>query len=141
MGYASWFDTHANKHKAIVGKLLKEGYDKEAVIEYFDFENMVQKEPEFCPLYAKNQKCHEMSSLNCYLCACPNFRFNDEGIEQIQGKTKYSFCAIDSKDGRAGVYANKIHQDCSLCQVPHTQEYVRKHFEFEWSQIMKKCPL
>ena len=139
MSYSSWFDTHAKKHTTIVEKLLKKGYDKEGIIEYFEFENMVKNEFDFCPLYAKNQKCHEMDSLNCYLCACPNFRFNDDGIEQVKEKTKYSFCAIDSKDGQAGVYGEKIHQDCSKCQVPHTLEYVRKHFGYEWSNIMKKC--
>ncbi len=141
MSYTSWFQTHALKHKTIVEKLLKKGFDKKQIIEYFEFDNMVQNETEFCPLYAKNQKCHEMNSLNCYLCACPNFRFNDNGIEKRDDKTKYSFCAIDSKDGREGVYANKIHQDCSKCQVPHTQEYVSKHFRYEWSEIMKKSPV
>jgi len=128
---------HAKKHKLIVEKLVADGLSKEEIIDYFDFENMKEKELAFCPLYAKNKKCHDMESLNCYLCACPNFRFNDEGIKKIADKTQYSYCNIDSKDGRQGVYEEKIHQDCSKCPVPHTKEYVGKHFDLEWLNIMQ----
>ena len=128
---------HAKKHKLIVEKLVADGLSKEEIIDYFDFENMKEKELAFCPLYAKNKKCHDMESLNCYLCACPNFRFNDEGIKKIADKTQYSYCNIDSKDGRQGVYGEKIHQDCSKCPVPHTKEYVGKHFDLEWLNIMQ----
>ena len=132
---------HAAKHKKTVQKLLEKGYDKEQIIDYFDFENMVKNEPDFCPLYKENKKCHDMEKLNCYLCACPNFRFKDDGIDKVDGKTRYSFCSIDSKDGRAGVYGEAIHQDCSGCSVPHTKEYVRKHFDTDWMKIMSKVDL
>ncbi len=148
MSYIKWFEDHAEKHRKVVQKLLAEGLDKEAIIAYFDFENMVRNEPGFCPLYQeKNEdgtlgkKCHDMEHLNCYLCACPNFRFKDEGLEEREGKTVYSFCAIDSKEGRQGVYGDKIHQDCSGCTVPHHVSYVRKHFDTEWKKIMKACRL
>ena len=139
MSYSSWFAEHAQKHKNIVEKLLKLEYSKEQIIDYFDFENMVQKERDFCPLYADNKKCHDMKKLNCYLCACPNFRFKDEGFEKVDEKTKYSFCDIDSKDGRVGVYGEAIHQDCSGCGVPHHRAYVSKHFDLDWKKIMNKC--
>ena len=141
MGYSSWFENHAQKHKSIVDKLLVKNYSKEQIIDYFDFENMKHKEEEFCPLYAKNKKCHDMDSLNCYLCACPNFRFNDEGIEKVEEKTKYSYCSIESKDGRVGVYGEKIHQDCSGCGVPHHRSYVEKHFDLDWKKMMKQCQI
>ena len=102
---------------------------------------MVEKENDFCPLYAKNKKCHDMQELNCYLCACPNFRFNDEGIKKVDNKTQYSLCDIKSKDGRQGIYGEKIHQDCSKCTVPHSKEYVKKHFDYEWKKIMQRCVL
>jgi len=141
MGYKSWFEEHAAKHKKIVDKLLSQNYTKEQIVDYFDFDNMVKNENEFCPLYKDNKKCHDMDALNCYLCACPNFRFNDDGLEQIDDKTKYSFCDIDSKDGRAGVYGDKIHQDCSKCTVPHHKSYVLKNFNYDWTKIMKRCSL
>ncbi|MCD6173018.1 MAG: hypothetical protein J7J96_04400, partial [Sulfurimonas sp.] len=81
MSYSSWFDAHATKHKKIVDKLVAKGYNTEQIIEYFDFDSMVKHENDFCPLYKDNKKCHDMESLNCYLCACPNFRFNDDGIK------------------------------------------------------------
>ncbi len=141
MGYSEWFDKHAQKHKIIVEKLLKRAFTKEEIIEYFDFENMKKEEIDFCPLYAKDKKCHTMEKLNCYLCACPNFRFNDKGIQKIQNATQFSFCAIDSKDGRQGIYGEKIHQDCSKCGVPHHKEYVEKHFDLDWKKMMQKCSL
>lgn len=141
MTYKEWFDDFAQKHKIIVDKLLKQGFNKEQIIEYFNFENMVQKEPNFCLLYPENKKCHEMESLNCYLCACPYFRFNDAGVEKIDTKTKYSFCSIDSKDGKIGVYGDTMHQDCSACTVPHHKSYIKKHFNLDWKKIMSQCNL
>ena len=141
MSYSSWVEAHAKKHKVIVDKLLLKNYTKEQIIDYFDFENMKEKEVDFCPLYAENKKCHDMESLNCYLCSCPNFRFKDAGFEKKEGKTKYSFCDIDSKDGRAGVYGEAIHQDCSGCGVPHHRAYVVKHFDLNWRKSMDKCVL
>ncbi|WP_297439565.1 hypothetical protein [Sulfurimonas sp.] len=138
MSYISWFNEHANKHKVIVEKLVAKEYTKEQIIAYFDFEYMVKNEPDFCPLYAEHKKCHDMESLNCYLCACPNFRFKDKGIEKVEGKTKYSFCGINSKDGKVGVYGDAIHQDCSACSVPHHKDYVSKNFGLDWKKIMKK---
>ncbi len=141
MGYSEWFNKHAQKHKKIVTKLKKRDYTKEQIIDYFDFENMKKVELEFCPLYAKDKKCHDMKSLNCYLCACPNFRFNDAGIKKVEHATQFSLCAIESKDGREGVYGEKIHQDCSKCSVPHHREYVTKQFAYDWKEMMQKCAL
>ncbi|MFA5455815.1 MAG: hypothetical protein WC272_10935 [Sulfurimonas sp.] len=139
MSYGEWFEQHADKHKKIVAKLISRGYTKEQIIEYFEFENMVKAESDFCPLYKDNKKCHDTGELNCYLCACPNFRFDDNGIEKVENYTKYSFCAIDSKDGRQGVYGDKIHQDCSKCTVPHHKEHVQKKFDLDWREIMREC--
>ena len=141
MSYTSWFESHGKKHKEIVDKLLLKGLDQEQIIDYFDFDSMVKNEPDFCPLYAKNKKCHDMQSLNCYLCSCPNFRFDDKGLDKVEQRIRYSFCDIDSKDGRVGVYGDKIHQDCSKCGVPHHRAYVQKHFDLDWFKIMKACVL
>ncbi len=141
MGYSDWFSKHAAKHKIIVTKLQAKKYTKEQIITYFDFDSMVKNEPDFCPLYKDNKKCHDMESLNCYLCACPNFRFNDSGIKKIDSKTQFSVCNIESKDGCQGIYGDKIHQDCSKCGVPHHRSYVEKHFDLDWKTAMKECSL
>ena len=138
-GYADWVQEHARKHARIVEKLKH--LDKEALIAYFRYENMVQNEPDFCPLYAQNKKCHDMSDLNCYLCACPNFRFDDEGIKMEGKRTLYSYCSIDSKDGSRYVLEDAIHQDCSKCLVPHKEAYIREHFSRDWAKIMGKTDL
>lgn len=141
MSYIDWFNEHADKHKVVVTKLLAQNYTKEKIIAYFDFDSMVKNEPDFCPLYKDNKKCHDMESLNCYLCSCPNFRFKDEGIQKIDEKTQYSICGIESKDGSQGVYGESIHQDCSKCGVPHHKAYVEKNFDLEWKKVMSKCIL
>jgi len=51
LSYSSWVKSHGEKHNRIMEK-LKDLSDDE-VIEYFRFENMVEKEPDFCPLYKK----------------------------------------------------------------------------------------
>lgn len=135
MDYGSWLRSHGQKHRIIMQKLRH--LTKEEVIAYFRFENMVQKEPDFCPLYKDHQKCHEMELLNCYLCACPNFRFNDRGIKEEGDKAIYSYCSINSKKGERFVSENAIHQDCSKCLIPHEEAYILEHFDRDWLQIMK----
>jgi hypothetical protein len=138
MSYKKWFDAHGAKHAAIMKKL--EHLSDEEVIEYFRFENMVQHEPEFCPLYAENKKCHDTPELNCYLCACPNFRFNDAGFGTEGEKTLYSTCAIESPDGERYVGEKAIHQNCAGCLVPHRESYIRKVYERNWFKIMQEVP-
>ncbi|MEA3330539.1 MAG: hypothetical protein U9Q29_02450 [Campylobacterota bacterium] len=137
MSYSSWFDSHAIKHKKIVDKLLEKNYTKEQIIDYFDFDNMVKEEFEFCPLYKDNKKCHDMKSLNCYLCACPNFRFNDDSLENYNDFKILSKCSINNGKKFAG--KGVIHQDCSSCTVPHHKAFVEKVFDYDWKKIMKNC--
>ena len=127
MSYISWINQHKIKHKKLVEKLSHLSDDE--IIDYFDFENMVKNEIDFCPLYKENKKCHDIQELNSYLCACPNFRLSE---------TK-STCNINSKDGGSIVSKKNgfIHQDCSKCSVPHKKDYVKKIFNRDWSFIMK----
>ena len=138
MSYKKWFDAHAQKHKAIMAKLTRLSDDE--VIEYFRFDNMVQHEPEFCPLYAENKKCHDMEELNCYLCACPNFRFNEGGFAKEGERTLFSTCSIESPDGDRYVSEKAIHQNCAGCIVPHRESYIRKVFDRDWLNIMQEVP-
>lgn len=138
MSYTNWFRQHGNKHQAILQKLHH--LTDEEIIEYFRFDNMVKNELDFCPLYAENKKCHEMENLNCYLCACPNFRFNDAGFRQEANKTLYSYCTIDSAEGDQFTTDEAIHQNCSGCTVPHHERYIRQHFSRDWFEIMKAVP-
>ena len=135
MTYHSWFQSHGRKHQAILVKLQHLSEDE--VIRYFRFENMVEEEPDFCPLYTDNKKCHNIETLNCYLCACPNFRFDDEGLEKADAQVLYSKCNIDSKDGGQYISEDAIHQDCSACLVPHQEAYIKKVFSRDWFDIMK----
>ena len=136
MTYQQWFDAHGSKHRAIMAKLSHLSDDE--VIAYFRFENMVIHEPNFCPLYGSNKKCHDTEELNCYLCACHNFSFNDIGFTEVEGKTLFSTCSIDSPDGERFTTDTAIHQNCSGCLVPHRESTIRKIFDRDWFAIMKK---
>ena len=137
MTYHDWFIQHAEKHREIVSRL--EYLSDEEVIAYFRYDNMVVHEPDFCPLYAKGTRCHEMEDLNCYLCACPHFRFDDEGIGVEEGAVVKSTCAIDAPGGSRSVHAEVIHHNCSDCTIPHTDRYIRGRFDRDWGKIMKGC--
>ncbi len=135
MGYREWFEQHGKKHAAIMAKLTH--LNDEEVIAYFSYDNMKEKEPDFCPLYKKERKCHDMEDLNCYLCACPHFRFDDEGFEIREGKPLKSYCSIDAKEGKFSEGKDAIHQNCSSCHIPHKKSYIKKHFDRDWFHIMK----
>jgi hypothetical protein len=135
MAYARWFKQHGEKHARIMRKLRH--LSKEEIIAYFRFDNMRIKEPDFCPLYAKNKKCHDIEPLNCYLCACPYFRFDDKGFDTIDGKVRKSYCAVNAKEGRDIVSGDVIHLDCSGCTIPHREAFVSKRFDRDWFVMMR----
>ena len=139
MTYKSWFDDFADKHKVLTKKLISKGLSKDEIIKYFRFENMVEKENDFCELYKTQTKCHDMETLNCYLCACPNFRFTSKPKKQ-ENKIIHSSCSINSKNGAIFEHENNIHQDCSNCQVPHNENYMKEQFSNNWKETMKECP-
>ena len=127
MSYQSWHEAHSVKHEEVVSRLSSLSDDE--IIEYFDYENMKVKEKDFCVLYAQDKKCHDIENLNCYLCACPNFRVGESS----------STCDINSKDGGTIEAKNGfVHQDCSGCIVPHRAKYVKKNFNKSWKKIMSK---
>ena len=131
-----WFESHAKKHADIM-KTLTHLSDEE-VMDYFLFENMQEKHPDFCPLYADNTKCHDMEALNCYFCACNHFRFSDEGLSKEGERIRYSRCSISAKKRRDFVSSDAIHLDCSNCQIPHKRSVIQKYFSRDWREIMKE---
>jgi len=135
MTYTKWVIEHSIKHKKILEKLINKSSDE--VISYFEYENMKTKEKDFCLLYKEDKKCHEMKNLNCYLCACPYFRFNDKGFGKQNNKEIFSFCSINSKKGKLFESKEAIHQDCSDCLIPHKIRYIKKVFNRDWNLIIK----
>ena len=134
MSYINWYKEHGEKHKVIMDKLTH--LSDEEIVAYFRFDNMVKNEPDFCPLYKENKKCHDKEELNCYFCACPNFRFDDKGWE-MKGAKYFSSCSIDSKEGSVFVGDAGNHQDCSNCFVPHSESYIRRNFSRDWFEVME----
>jgi hypothetical protein len=109
--YQKWLDEHRAKVEAVIQKHKLDGEDE--INLFFEYDNLKAQEPEFCPLFALNQKCHDITPLNCYGCNCPHFRFDDEA-ERIK-----SWCEVKSKQGKQYFFEEEIHQDCSGCTIPH----------------------
>ena len=139
MNYITWFLDHDNKHRKIVDKLKQDGLSSGQIIDYFEFDNMLAKESDFCLLYAEGKKCHDIAYLNCYMCACPYFRFNDEGVPDGEGILVKSQCAIHSSKSDHFVFEGVAHLDCSRCTVPHTRTFIKNNFDERWQEMMKNC--
>lgn len=125
MTFVEWSIKHYEDRKAILEKLKDKS--EEEIVEYFNYDNMVDSEPNYCPLYAMGNKCHNMKDLNCLLCACPFFKFSDDKPIDIRGDIKVmSVCTIDSKHANSYIIGNKQQCDCSQCTVPHKYHVVMK---------------
>ncbi len=139
MKYSEWMRAHGEKHDEIVSLLSGKSVDE--IIDYFDYDNMRSRHPDFCPLYKKNQKCHEIERLNCFLCGCVYFRYNDDGIDESEGRIRYSKCSISARKSREFIACDAIHLDCSECDIPHRASVAKKHFDKKWSAMMSGCDL
>ena len=137
MNYQSWLEQHIINHKKILEQL--NNLSNEEIIEYFDYKNISLVKPDFCPLFKNNQKCHNLENLNCYLCACPYFRFKDEGFRKKRNKIVYSYCVVNSKFGKEHISQNSIHQDCSNCFIPHIKKFIKDNFDKDLEKIMSNC--
>ena len=129
MTFTEWLVEHDRKRSSIMAKLSH--LNTEQLISYFDYDKMVQVEPDFCPLYALGKKCHNTENLNCFLCACPCFEFSDEEpLELEHGIEIYSKCTIDSRFKKLFLWeedgVDKGQCDCSECFIPHKNSFVRQ---------------
>ncbi len=136
MSYLEWFISHGKKHRKIVDKISYLSDDE--IVEYFRFENMLKFEPNFCPLYIKKIKCHSIDDLNCYLCGCPYFLFDDEVLKvDSNSNIVKSLCSIDAKDSAFIEHNGIVHLNCSFCELPHKESFIKKHFHRGLVKIMK----
>jgi len=125
MTYTDWHNMQQSKVSKIVSRL-----PKDEVIDYFNWDNMVKYEPDFCPLYKTKSKCHELEDLNCLFCACPHFRHSDRTPLFYNGAVKVmSICSLGSKKASLFVVDNTGHCNCSDCVVPH------KNVKVLWSKF------
>ena len=124
MTYKEWADSEALRKGQIILKLQGQGKSVVDIVDYFDYENMVVMEPNYCGLYRDCIKCHDVEELNCFFCGCPYFKFDDKGLTKRKDKVVYSTCVIDAIKGVEFVTENAIHQDCTDCSIPHRKEFV-----------------
>ena len=72
------------------------------------------------------------------------YQIDAKEVALFNGATAAIYALMDSLKAKsvylyAPLYGESIHQDCSLCQVPHHRNYVEKHFDLDWAKIMKVC--
>ena len=86
--------------------------------------NKREKDPDSCPCY-NGTKCHNHASdyeMICLLCVCPEYRKDlVEGGCKIHNPNGKWFYHRDLPEGKIW--------DCSDCELPHTEEYVRNYLE------------
>lgn len=128
MTFKDWTEDHEEKVASILLKL--KGQSNKQIASYFHYDNMVEKEPDFCPLYATNTKCHDMKELNCFLCSCPFFKYSDdEPLAVKDGVKVMSQCAINAKEAGKFVTGDAQQCDCTGCTIPHKQRFTESHLE------------
>jgi len=140
MTYDQWQQEHSIKVNTILNKLSSKS--AEEIANYFDYDNMVKKEPDFCGLYKDNIKCHNKEKLNCFFCGCPFFVINKE--PKTSGKqTIMSYCSIGSHTA-GEFYENpdennvvRIHCDCSNCEIPHMYGFTKKMLSNYYDEMVK----
>ena len=126
MTYSEWKIDEDIRKGILITKLQSQGKTTAEIVGYFDFDNMKEQEPDYCPLYLTSTKCHNIEKLNCFFCGCPHFEYNDDGIYTQQGKTVYSKCTINAPKGAGFLTDKAVHQDCSNCNIPHKPDFIRK---------------
>ena len=129
MTYSSWATDHLKSRQAIQQKLEAKGLTPEQVVDYFNYDIMSVNKPNFCPLYAQGKKCHNVSYLNCYLCACPHFKYSDDSLYQKDSKKIFSECTINSRFATDFEFENDVHCNCADCTIPHTKKAALKAYE------------
>lgn len=91
------------------------------IAEYFTYSNLKEKEPDFCPLFKTNEKCHDLpeDELICYWCACPFYDYDYFNEEERE----YGRCRVNSIYGKRN---EEGYWDCSNCLLPHRKKFVVK---------------
>jgi len=121
MTYQNWQEAHQRKRQTLQSSLEARGLSKEEIIDYFSFDNMCEKEPDFCVLFLQKVKCHNVKELNCYLCACPYFILHED--QPVQ-----SSCGLGSKFAAHFTVDGNTHCDCTHCSIPHTSKCALKFY-------------
>lgn len=129
MTYSDWEQEHKVKRSNLQRKLENQGLTEKQIIDYFDWSNMVVKQPEFCGLYKTKTKCHNIENLNCYNCGCPYFKYTDTPPLGTDGKKRFSSCTIRSKYSKDFETDGNIHCDCTDCTIPHTKTMAKRYYE------------
>lgn len=73
MIYTAWMKDFLARRERLESLLRLQGLSDAEIWSYFSWENMRQREPNYCELYARNQKCHEMDRSTATTAVAPFF--------------------------------------------------------------------
>ena len=122
-----WRTEHIRKVKKIIRENNLTG---EQIPQFFLYDNLRERYPDFCPLFEKDKLCHagvEREKFCCLFCACP---FYDHQLWDEENKI-FGGCRINSRFGRrneAGYW------DCTNCVFVHNIDWVRAHPQY-WENL------
>ncbi len=109
-----WFKQYRNKIRTIIDN-ENLSLHFEAIAEFFLYQNMQQKYPQFCELYKKDKLCHNnlpKEKFCCLFCGCPFYNYDIWDQEN----NVFGGCNINSTDG----FRNENgYWDCSNCSFVH----------------------
>ncbi len=116
----NWQRAHWGKVRTII---FQNDVLVERIAEYFLYDNLKSKHPDFCHLFKINSFCHEGVSREkfcCFFCACPYFSSlgEEDGI--------YGKCLREENSSRR--LANGF-LDCVDCTFIHDLDWSRKNIE------------
>ena len=117
---AEWFESHYEKVRAII---VAEKLDMNEIPDFFLYDNLSKKYPDFCPLYRNGEICHrgiERKKFCCLFCGCP---FYDYSIYDDERKM-FGGCKIDS---RFGIRLENGFWDCTNCNFVHNIDWVKSN--------------
>lgn len=95
----------------------------EEVVEFFMYNNLKFRYPDFCPLFARGEICHKnmkKENFNCFFCACPYFYTAYYNVRERQ----FGKCRLGSRKGR---YDESGQWNCSECSFVHYPKYVLRY--------------
>ncbi|MCD6596029.1 hypothetical protein J7L68_10215 [bacterium] len=117
---AKWFDSYYEKVKAII---VAENLTIHQIPDFFLYDNLSKKYPDFCPLYKSGEFCHsgiERKKICCLFCGCP---FYDYSIWDDKRKI-FGGCSINSK---FGFRLENGFWDCTNCNFVHNLDWIKSN--------------
>lgn len=116
---SEWKKSYIRKVRRIIEKYNLKTPDE--IVSFFMYNNISKVEPDFCPLFASKELCHDRKreEFCCLFCACPYY-FAEYWNEDLN---EYGRCTFGSVLGK---YLPSGYWDCTNCSFVHSPEQAKR---------------